>query len=173
MQESWGDIFSGWVAKFLPLVSSFLWMILSLIPLRNDLNLVARPMIGLMCVYFWVMYRPDLFGAFSVFVLGMFFDVLSIAPLGMYMLLYLIMYVMVTNVSKYITEKTFEILLIGFSLLAAGVMIVGWIVSSLYYAQLVPVKSFLFSYLTSVALYPVVAAVNAWIMNVFLQDDDI
>lgn len=173
MQESWREIFSGWLAKFLPLICSFLWVILSLIPLKSDLNLVARPMIGLMCVYFWVMYRSDLFGAFSVFVLGMFFDILSIAPFGIYMLLYLIMYVMVINISKYITEKTFEILWIGFSLLSAGVMLIGWFVSSLYYAQFVPVKSFLFSYLISVALYPLVAGVNAWVMNVFLQEDDI
>ena len=173
MQENWREIFSNWVAKFLPLFFSVLWLIVSLIPLKSDINLVARPMIGLMCVYFWTMYRSDLFGVFSVFVLGMFFDALSIAPFGIYILFYLTIYVMVMNVSKYITEKTFEILWAGFSLLLAGVMFVGWLVSSLYYAQFVPLKSFLFSYLISVALYPIVAGINAWIMNVFLQDDSI
>ncbi|MBP5399187.1 MAG: rod shape-determining protein MreD [Alphaproteobacteria bacterium] len=173
MQENWKEIVSGWIVKSLPLLFSLLWMILSLIPLRSDLNLVARPMIGLMCVYFWTMYRSDLFGVFSVFVLGMFFDILSIAPFGIYTLLYLIMYVTVINVSKYITEKNFEILWVGFSLLLAGLMFVGWFMSSLYYTQFLPFKSFLFSYFISVALYPLVAGVNAWVMNVFLQDDDI
>ncbi len=173
MQENWKEIFSGWAVKFLPLIFSLLWGIVSLIPLKSDLNLMARPMIGIMCVYFWLMYRPDLFGVFSVFILGMFFDILSIAPFGIYMLLYLIMYVAVTNVSKYITEKNFEILWAGFALLLAGIMLAGWIVSSLYYMQFLPVKSFVFSYLLSVAVYPIVAGINAWVINIFLQEDDI
>ena len=173
MQENWKEMFSALTAKFLPLVVSLLWGIISLIPLKSDLNLMARPMIGVMCIYFWSIYRPDLFGVFSVFFLGMFFDILSVAPFGLYMLLYLIMYVAVTNVSKYITEKTFEILWAGYALLLAGIMLAGWIISSLYYTQIIPPKSFIFSYLLSIAIYPIVAGINAWFVNIFLQEDDI
>ena len=66
MRENWREIVSGWIEKFLPLFVSILWLMVSLIPLRSDLNLTARPMIGLMCVFFWTMYRPDLFNLFSI-----------------------------------------------------------------------------------------------------------
>ena len=173
MRENWREVVSGFIEKFLPLFISILWLIVSLIPLRSELNLNARPMIGLMCVYFWTMYRSDLFNLLSVFVLGIFSDVLSIAPFGIYLLMYLIMYLSVVKLIKYITEKTFEISWIGLSLLLFAVMVAGWFVSSVYYAQFLPVKNFLFSYLLSVALYPVVAGVNAWVSNVFLQEESI
>lgn len=173
MRENWREIVSGWIEKFLPLFVSILWLIVSLIPLRSDLNLTARPMIGLMCVFFWTMYRPDLFNLFSIFILGLFSDVLSIAPFGIYLLMYLLMYLAVSKLVKYITEKTFEISWIGLSLLLFAVMFIGWFVSSVYYAQFLPLKSFVFSYLLSVALYPIVAGVNAFISNVFLQEESI
>ena len=87
--------------------------------------------------------------------------------------MYLVMYLAVSKLVKYITEKTFEISWIGLSLLLFAVMFMGWFVSSVYYAQFLPLKSFVFSYLLSVALYPVVAGINAFVSNIFLQEESI
>ena len=61
MRENWRETVSNWVLKGLPLFVSVLWIMLLFIPLRSDIGANARPLVGVMCVYFWAVYRPDLF----------------------------------------------------------------------------------------------------------------
>ena len=102
MREGWNDTLVNWVLRWLPLFVSILWLMVSFIPLKSELSANARPMLGLMCVYFWTAYRSDLFSLMSVFILGVVSDVLSLAPLGIHLFMYLIMYLSVTKISKYI-----------------------------------------------------------------------
>lgn len=173
MRENWHEALSNWMLKGLPLFVSVLWLMVSVIPLRSEIGANARPMVGVMCVYFWTVYRPDLFNLWSVFLLGLISDIMSIAPFGIYLFLYLIMFLLVTNLVKYITEKTFEILWIGLVLLLPAVMFAGWLMMSMYYACFLPVKGMFFSYLLSVVLYPVVGGINALTANICLQDDSL
>lgn len=173
MRENWRDTLSNWMIKGLPLFVSILWLMISAIPLRSEVSANARPMIGVICVYFWTACRSDLFNLWSVFLLGVVSDIMSIAPLGIYLFLYLIMFLLVTNLAKYVTEKTFEILWVGLVLLLPVVMFAGWLMMSVYYACFLPVKAMFFSYFLSVALYPIVGGINALIANSCLQDDSL
>ena len=83
------------------------------------------------------------------------------------------MFLLVTNLVKYITEKTFEILWIGLALLLPAVMFAGWLMMSMYYACFLPLKGMFFSSLLSVVLYPVVGGINALTANICLQDDSL
>lgn len=171
MRESLREALTSWLLRWLPLFVSILWLMISFIPLKSEISANARPMLGLMCVYFWTAYRPDLFSLLSVFVLGVVSDVLSVAPLGIYLFMYLIMYLAVIKISKYVNDKTFDILWIGIALLLPVSMLSGWLLISIYYANFLPIKSLIFSYLLSVALYPVFGGVNAFIVNSCLQDE--
>ncbi len=173
MRENWRETVSNWILKGLPLFVSVLWIMLLFIPLRSDIGANARPLVGVMCVYFWAVYRPDLFNVWSVFILGVVSDILSVSPMGFYLFLYLVMFVLVTHLAKYITEKNFEILWVGLMLLMPIVLFCGWLVISVYYTQFLPVKAVFFSYLLSVALYPVVGGINALVVNSCLQDDNL
>ena len=51
-------------------------------------------------------------------------------------------------------------------------MLSGWLLTSIYYADFLPLKSLVFSYLISVALYPIFGGINAVIVNSCLQDDN-
>lgn len=172
MRESWHEALTNWLLRWLPLFVSILWLMISFIPLKSEISANARPMLGLMCVYFWTAYRPDLFSLLSVFILGVVSDVLSVAPLGVYLFMYLVMYLSVTKVSKYINDKNFEILWIGLALLLPLAMVSGWLLTSMYYANFLPIKSLLFSYMLSVALYPIFGGINAFVVNSCLQDEN-
>ncbi len=172
MRDSWHEMLENRILRSIPLLVSVVWLMISFIPLKSEISANARPMIGLVCVYFWVIYRPDLFNLWSVFVLGVISDVLSIAPLGIFLFMYLVMYLTVTNLIKYINDKTFEIMWSGLIILLPVVMLSGWLLMSIYYAQFIPIKGLFFSYLLSIALYPLISGVNAMIVNRFLQDDD-
>ena len=172
MREGWHEVLANWLLRWLPLFVSILWLMVSFIPLKSELSANARPMFGLMCIYFWTAYRSDLFSLMSVFVLGMISDVLSVAPLGIYLFMYLIMYLSVIKISKYINDKTFEILWIGLALLLPISMLSGWLLTSIYYADFLPLKSLLFSYLISIALYPIFGGINALVVNSCMQEEN-
>ncbi len=172
MREGWHEALTNWLLRWLPLFVSILWLMISFIPLKSELSANARPMLGLMCVYFWSAYRSDLFSLMSIFILGVISDVLSVAPLGIYLFMYLIMYLSVIKISKYVNEKTFEMLWIGLAVLLPVPMLSGWLLTSIYYADFLPLKSLLFSYLISVALYPIFGGINAVIINKCLQDEN-
>ena len=106
------------------------------------------------------------------FLLGVFADLQSTGPLGLNLFMFLVMYLLVINLSKYIPEKTFELMWLGLSLLLFAVLFSGWFLLSVYYAQFLPIKGLVFSYFISLAVYPVVGGINALIVNNCLQEDN-
>ena len=50
------------------------------------------PVLALMAVYHWAIYRPNLMPLWSIFVLGVLQDLLSGVPLGLYILVFLTVY---------------------------------------------------------------------------------
>ena len=169
MRENWREVINGWFLKCIPLLMSFVCLMLSFIPLKSEISANARPMVGIICVYFWVIYRPDLFNLWSVFILGVVSDILSLAPMGINLFMYLLTYLAVVNLIKYVNDKTFEILWAGMALLLPVIMFAAWLVISIYYEHFVPLKGLFFSYLLSVVIYPIIGGINAVVVNRFLQ----
>ena len=126
----------------------------SVFPLGICSNTYSSFVVGLLCVFFWAVYRPYLFGLGAVFLLGVFADLQSTGPLGLNLFMFLVMYLLVINLSKYIPEKTFELMWLGLSLLLFAVLFSGWFLLSVYYAQFLPIKGLVFSYFISLAVYP-------------------
>ena len=71
MKEEWREIAVNRFCRSLPLLMSVVLVLFSFMPLKSEIAGNARPAVGLMCVYFWLIYRPDLFNLLSVFLLGM------------------------------------------------------------------------------------------------------
>ena len=172
MRENWREILNNWLLRCVPLVVSILWLLLSFMPLKSEISANARPVVGLMCVYFWAIYRPDLFNLWSVFILGAVSDMLSVAPMGINLFMYLLTYTAVVNLIRYVNDKTFEILWAGIALLLPAVLLAGWFLMSVYYAEFLPVKSLFFSYMLSVVAYPLIGGINAVVVNRFLQEEN-
>lgn len=172
MRENWQEIISNRLYRSLPLLISAILLLFSYLPLRSEIAGNARPVVGLMCVYFWLIYRADLFNLFSVFVLGLIADTVSTVPFGSNLLSMLVMYLIVTNLVKYLNGKTFMILWFGLAALLPAAMLSQWLALSIYYHQFLPLSLLLFSYITSLACYPLVGGINALILNHFLQDDE-
>ena len=171
MKEDWRETFLNRFYALLPLLFSVVLTALSYLPLRSSLADNARPSVGLMCVYFWLIYRPDLFNLGSVFILGIFIDIISSAPFGSSLLALLVMYLLVTNLIKYLNGRLFVVLWVGMAVLLAACLLIQWVAVSFYYTQPMPLLPIIFSYLLSLAFYPIVGGINALVLNIFLQDD--
>ncbi|MBR1649181.1 MAG: rod shape-determining protein MreD [Alphaproteobacteria bacterium] len=173
MREDLDEFIGSLSVKILPLFMSVLWLIAARIPLHSEIFANARPLAGLMCVYFWSLYRPDLFGLVSVLILGITADILSLAPFGLYLFIYLIQYLIVVNSAKYAGDKTFETAWLGICITMLPALFAGWLLASVYYAFLLPLKGLFFSYLLSVALYPILGGANAFMLNVLMKDEEL
>ena len=171
MQEDFDENVVSLFQKSLPFVSSAAFMLLSYIPLNVALFNNVRPDLGLVCVYFWILHRPDLFNLVSLVLLGVLNSAVSSALPGAGLLAYLTMYVLIYNTQKFFNAKPFVVIWYGFIALSLATMLIKWLVVSVYYSQFLPLSILMFSYLIGVAVYPLVSAVLAFLQNRFIQDE--
>ena len=52
--------------RLLPILTSIVFMLLAYIPINLAMFNNIRPDLGLACIYFWMLHRPDLFGLTSI-----------------------------------------------------------------------------------------------------------
>ena len=110
-----------------------------------------------------MVYRQDLFGLMSVFVLGFINDIISTAPFGTNLFEALLLYVLINNFYKFVNGKSFFVVWCGFAVLSLAVMLAKWLLISVYYAQFLPLQVLLFSFFITVAFYPLVSLVNSFV----------
>jgi rod shape-determining protein MreD len=172
MSEEFDENVVSLVQRVLPLLSSVLFLLLGYIPLNVAMFNNVRPDLGLACVYFWLLHRPDLFGLCSIVVLGLLVCTLSSGLPGAALLSYLVMYLMVYNTQKFFNSKPFAVVWYGFMALALVTLLVKWLVVSMYYSRFLPLSMLMFSYLIGVALYPLMSLVLAFVQNRLVQDEN-
>lgn len=158
--------------RILPLATSVLLLMISYIPLDFSLFNNIRPAIGIICVYFWIIHRPDLFNLWSVYFLGLLDDIISASPFGSNILALLVLYVLINNSSRFINAKPFIVTWYWFALLSLVTMLARWLVVSVYYSQFLPLTILSFSYLVMAAAYPLVSLLLAYIQNRWIQDEE-
>src|ERR1700728_3001147 len=71
---------SGSPGRVVPVLSTFLFVLVSVVPLQLPGLAAVTPSFALMAVAHWTTYRPDLLSQLSVFVLGVLLDLLSGTP---------------------------------------------------------------------------------------------
>ena len=173
MGKNLDENISSLFQRLLPFLSWVLLVLLSYIPLDFMFLNSIRPAIGIICVYFWLQHRPDLFNLGSVFCLGLVDDVISSSPFGSNVFEMLLMYVLVNNTSRFLNAKPFVVLWYGFGVLALMTMLSRWLLVSVYYSQFLPLSMLFFSYMVTIAVYPLISLLLAFVQNNLIQDDDL
>ena len=158
--------------RLLPLLSSVCFILLSYLPCDFMFLNSIHPAIALVCGYFWLVHRPDLFSLGSVFLLGLIDDLISSAPMGSSIFAMLVLYALTNAASRFLTAKPFVALWYGFMVLALVTMLSRWLVVSVYYSCFLPLGILLFSYLVTVFCYPLVSLLLAFVQNKLIQDED-
>lgn len=157
--------------RLLPLLTSILLVMLSFVPLDFAAANNMRPAAGLICVFFWMIHRPDVFNLVSVYILGLVIDVISSAPFGSNIFAMLVMYLLVSNMAAFWNGKPFVVTWYGFALLAMITMLSRWLLVSVYYSQFLPLSLLMFNLLFTIAFYPVLSLVNAFVQNTLMRDE--
>ena len=157
--------------KLVPFVLSLLLVLFNYIPSNLGFSNIIRPEMGLICVFYWVLNRPDLFNMFMVFFLGFVCDIMSVVPLGVNIICYLMIYLAVSNMSSFFYNKPFNIVWVVFSFLLILIEIVKWLEVSVYYAAFVPLGHLIFTILFTIACYPLISFINDAARKYLMNDD--
>ena len=171
MSEEFDENVVSLFQRMLPLLSSVFFLLLKYLPVNMVVFGNVRPDFGLVCIYFWVIHRPDLFSLFSIVFLGGVDLVLSSSFAGSTLFSYLIMYVLLYNTQKFFNAKPFVVVWYGYMALSLATLVFKWLVASVYYRQFLPFSVLIFGYLIGASLYPLISMVLAFLQNKLIQDD--
>ena len=145
------------IREIAPFGFTLILVILSVVPTHIPRYTEIAPVLPLMSIYHWAVYRPTLLPLWAVFILGGLYDFLSGMPLGLYILVFLSVYGAVLSQRRFIIGKTFFIYWLGYTIIALGAAVESWFAASLWYFSLLNIETIIFQYLVSLGIFPIVA----------------
>jgi len=161
---------SGTPGSVVPVLSTFLFVIISVVPLQLPGFAAVSPSFALMAIYHWTVYRPDLLPRSAVFVLGLLLDLLTGMPyLGASALTLLIARTAVLMTRRHFVNRDFTVLWLGFLAVAAGVFIFSWALMGICAGRILDARPIAFETALTVAAYPVGSYVLARLHRAFLR----
>jgi rod shape-determining protein MreD len=120
-------------ARLLPVSTTLLAALVSILPLRIPGYAALTPAFTLMAAYHWTIYRPDLLPPLSLFAIGLVEDLAVGAP---------------------VVDRTFPFVWAGFTLLAVTAMLGLWALHCLLDATLLDLRTTLFRIVLTIAIFP-------------------
>jgi len=137
-----------------PFVLSLLLVVASVLPIQlSDFGRVA-PNLAIMATFYWAIYRPDLFPAPAAFVLGLWLDLLTGAPVGINALVLLLVHWAITSQRRFFQGKSFGVVWWAFALTISGAMALFWVLSAVYHLTLIDPSPVVFQLLLTIAVFP-------------------
>lgn len=133
------------------------FLVLSVFPLPLALLAGIRPAFLLMAVFYWAVFRPQLWSSPGVFAGGVLLDLLSGYPPGLNGVTFVIVRQLISTQRKFLLGQPFPVVWAGFCLLTLGAGFLHWGIFALTDSALPPVKPVLLGVLLSGLLYPLVA----------------
>lgn len=151
----------GTIRNAIPALSAILFILYSVVPWPLPSAGLITPTLGLAAVYFWSMHRPDIFGVFTVFTLGLLADTINLMPLGLSSIIFLAIQQLSLRQRRLLISQAFYVLWAGFCIVAVLAGICQWVAISLFRDIVLPVTPMLAQVTLTVVLFPL----PAWIMT--------
>ncbi len=148
------DIF---LRNSLPVLVTLVLVLANVIPLHVPGLSRIVPILPLMAVYHWAVYRPTLMPPLAVFFIGLMYDILSGSPIGVNVVVFLAVYGAVVSQQRFFAGKSFVVVWLGFGLVALGASILSWLLVSILSTSLVEPRAAIFQYLLNFGCFPLLA----------------
>ncbi len=136
----------------------FILMILSLVPINIGPLSDARPMLLLMGVFYWSLFRPSFPNVFMLFLAGLFYDSFAATPFGLTSLILIGTHALISYQRKLLLYQPFWILWGIYSILAAIASVLLWLIHMVLSLGYVPVSAYIMDILISVAFFPFIVS---------------
>lgn len=159
-----------WVRHLVPVGVTLVLLLLTAIPTRIPGLSGIIPMLPLMGVYYWAIYRPDLLPAWSAFLIGLLYDIIGGTPLGVNALVLLSVQGIAAGQRRFFLGKSFMVAWWAFGLLAAAGAGATWLLVTVLYGQALDASPVIFDYLLTMGLFPLLTWTLARTQMAFLKE---
>jgi len=157
--------------SFIPFGLSLILVVLSVLPTHIPGYMQIAPILALISIYHWAIYRPNLLPILAVFILGLLQDLLLGTPVGLYVLVFLTVYGVVLSQRRFFVGKSFIFFWFGFAVISMLASIESYFLGSIWNVILLDFNAATFQYLILLGIFPAVAWVFLRWQQVFLQQD--
>jgi len=157
--------------SFTPFGLSLILVVLSVLPTHIPGYMQIAPILALISIYHWAIYRPNLLPISAVFILGLLQDLLLGTPVGLYILVFLTVYGVVLSQRRFFVGKSFTIYWFGFAAISMLASIESYFLGSIWNVILLDFNAATFQYLILLGIFPAVAWVFLRLQQAFLQQD--
>jgi rod shape-determining protein MreD len=155
--------------SLLPMAITLLLAVASGLPTHIPSLGAVSPLLSLMAVYYWSIFRPDLMSSFAVFGAGLFQDILSSTPLGAFAFVFLLVRVVLVAQRRFFINNSFVVMWWGFILVAVGSLALAWVITSLLNMTLISASGVIFQAFLTLSLFPCFAWFFFRVQQAFLQ----
>lgn len=146
-----------------PVLITVFLVILAQVPLHIPGFSEVAPILPLMAVYHWTIYRPDLLPVVAIFFTGLLHDALSGMPFGVNAVVLVLVHIVVLSQRTFFQGRSFLIVWLGFALVASGAVILTWLLNSLFFVSMMPLQAAFVQYAVTVGVFPILA----WLMSMW------
>ena len=154
-----------------PFVLSLVLVVLSVIPTHIPVYMEVAPILPLVSIYHWAIYRPNLLPVFAVFILGLLQDMLFGTPVGLYVLVFLTVYGIVYSQRRFFIGKSFIFYWLGFAAVSMLASFESYFLGSVWNAVFLNFNAAIFQYLILLGIFPTLAWIFLRWQQAFLQQD--
>ena len=137
-----------------PFVVSLVLILVSTIPIQVPAVGAVAPNLGLVAVFYWTVYRPDLMPAIAVLPLGLWQDLLNGEPMGLNGLTLLIVYGVIVFQRTFFRGKSFLVVWWAFGLTAAFAALVFWLAVIGWHLSFVDPTPLVFQVVLTLTVFP-------------------
>ena len=156
----------AWARQLTPFGLTVLLLLIGVIPLHVPGFGAVAPVLPLIAVFHWALYRPQLMPAVAVFVIGLLQDALTGTPIGVSAGVFVVVHGVVNTQRRFFFGKSFAIVWLGFALVSTGAFVATWVLVSALYGVVIQPQALFFQALLTLGCFPLLSwALLRWQMT--------
>lgn len=171
MKPSLWQKLDGWARRMTPVAMTLLLVVINVLPTQIPGFARVTPLLALIAIYHWTIYRPDLMPAVAIFMIGAFQDLMTGTPPGVHALVFLVVYGAVVSQRRFLVGKSFVITWLGFAVVGGAATLLIWMLVSAFYFSLLDPRALAYQYLLTLGVFPVLGWAFLQWQRAFLRPD--
>ncbi len=132
------------------------------LPFGNFNGVPLSPAFPLILLFYWAVYRPEYCPHVIAFLAGLFQDIISGGPLGLWALVYLIIFEGVLRNRLFFVGRAAYSALAGFAMAAGLTAVIAWLLACIYFWMVLSPMPILGQMGLTILVYPP----TAWVLGV-------
>lgn len=129
--------------------------------------------VGLLTVFYWSIYRPDLMPAVAAFMLGLWQDILVGSPVGLGALVLVLVNWAIVHQRTFFQGKSFAVIWFCFSVVQIAAAVLSWVLVCALDTTLVNIMPGLFQAVLTIGVFPFMAWLLARAQHAVLRPVDV